>query len=349
MVFVLPFMGKSVAVELQVTCSVVEPHNLGTRRYFLSQSALVGGFSNYGYFDLKDRFCKEMYLGGVESAVLLPDPYLSSCHARISRGLYGGLRVRDLGSTNGSYVTSKNGLECLLPADENNPLEIGDSFTLGKSRFEIIGEREVPRRFFVFVCGSDSNISSSIGVGMSLLEPEFRSRGYTLLPLIGDVVSTKSVLDTIGRLHSQGGIDDLWVHFHGHGAQDGFATQFNVILPDYFLRKVSTMAERKVISIDSCYSGVWMSGYNSRDCSSMAVACASAPSKVAYCHRTQTVDVGEPVGNLTNLIYKFLRSGRGSMPIHSLFSPSNVAVYDRLALQGGDMVGDNVVIPRRII
>ena len=58
--------------------------------------------------------------------IVLADPKVSAFHARVQRGLDGGLIIEDRGSTNGTVVNGER-LEDTHRLDENHLIQIGDT------------------------------------------------------------------------------------------------------------------------------------------------------------------------------------------------------------------------------
>jgi hypothetical protein len=63
--------------------------------------------------------------------VILEDPSVSRIHARIYRGEEGGVEIRDLGSTNGTFI---NGIR--IPPNEKSPVHRGDEVKFGTLEYE---------------------------------------------------------------------------------------------------------------------------------------------------------------------------------------------------------------------
>ena len=63
--------------------------------------------------------------------VILDDPSVSRIHARIYRGEEGGVEIRDLGSTNGTYI---NGIR--IPPNEKSAVHRGDEVKFGTLEYE---------------------------------------------------------------------------------------------------------------------------------------------------------------------------------------------------------------------
>jgi hypothetical protein len=66
---------------------------------------------------------------GREGHVRVPDEFLSRRHFEVSRDEEGSLRVRDLGSRNGTFLNT-------LPA-RNTKVQPGDEITAGNNRFRV--------------------------------------------------------------------------------------------------------------------------------------------------------------------------------------------------------------------
>tara|TARA_Y100000310_G_scaffold94955_1_gene92791 strand:- start:26025 stop:27014 length:990 start_codon:yes stop_codon:yes gene_type:complete len=171
-----------------------------------------------------------------------------------------GYVVRDLGSTNGTELTTK------LGSNERRPIGIEDILVLDRSEgwgYMVVGIKD-PKKSHALLIGypgtpGSGNYLPGVKNDIEAMKPALEQRDYSdRTTVLFDYNATESnIMNQLERMASQSTEHSQnIIYFTGHGAKNGHMLIADGLLdPQKMLDKIANIPGNKAVVFDMCYAG----------------------------------------------------------------------------------------------
>ena len=226
-------------------------------RFSISRNAQVGRNATLAWaVDERER---PSVANSLEVAVTIKgDEHMSRNHAAFVVNDLGAI-VHDLNSTNGTYVN-----ETRINSIEGVPIKSGDVIRFGGDTFlEVEGPvLKSDMAYRALLVGVDGGNLRGVENDLRVLKSLLGDRGFGDITYLHNMDARVSrVLNELDKAIALNTSPDHFLfYFSGHGLSEGICLQDGVISPSALYSRLENVRGKKLVIVDSCYSGSFLTG-----------------------------------------------------------------------------------------